>query len=60
MELKYDGSAEEALRQIKEKEYDLPWSVDSRKVIEIGINYSSKKRRIDEWKAEWEKQFIWY
>ncbi|MDE6238087.1 MAG: ATP-binding protein [Muribaculaceae bacterium] len=51
MELKYDGSAEEALRQIKEKEYSLPWSIDSRKVIEIGINYSSKKRRIDEWRV---------
>ncbi|MDE6835995.1 MAG: PD-(D/E)XK nuclease domain-containing protein, partial [Muribaculaceae bacterium] len=48
---KYDGSAEEALRQIKEKEYSLPWSIDSRKVIEIGINYSSKKRRIDEWRV---------
>ncbi|MDE6238088.1 MAG: ATP-binding protein [Muribaculaceae bacterium] len=51
MELKYDGSAEEALRQIEEKEYDLPWSVDSRKVIKIGINYSSRKRRIDEWRV---------
>ena len=49
MELKYNRSAEEALRQIEEKEYALPWSVDSRTVIEIGINYSSEKRRIDDW-----------
>ena len=49
MELKYNRSAEEALRQIEEKEYALPWSVDSRNVIEIGINYSSEKRRIDDW-----------
>ncbi|MBD5237610.1 MAG: ATP-binding protein [Bacteroidales bacterium] len=51
MELKYDRSAEEALSQIKEKKYSLPWSVNGRKIIEVGINYSSEKRRIDEWKV---------
>ncbi|MBD5237330.1 MAG: ATP-binding protein [Bacteroidales bacterium] len=49
MELKYDKSAREALDQIERKEYALPWAVDSRQVIGIGINYSSEKRRIDEW-----------
>ncbi len=52
MELKYDKSAEEALDQIKKKEYSLPWAVDSRTVIAIGINYSSSKRRIDSWISE--------
>lgn len=49
MELKYDKSAREALDQIERKEYALPWAVDARQVIGIGINYSSEKRRIDEW-----------
>ncbi len=53
MELKYDKSAKEALDQIKRKEYHLPWSIDNRTVIAIGINYSSAKRRIDEWTQEW-------
>ena len=52
MELKYDSTAEEALAQIERKEYALPWAIDSREVIEIGINYSSEKRRIDEWKRK--------
>ena len=52
MELKYDATAEEALAQIDRKEYALPWAVDNREVIEIGINYSSEKRRIDEWKRK--------
>ena len=52
MELKYDGTPEEALEQIERKEYALPWAIDSRNVIEIGINYSSEKRRIDGWKAK--------
>ncbi len=51
MELKFDGSPEEALEQIQRKEYSLPWAIDDRKVIEIGINYSSEKRRIDGWKV---------
>lgn len=52
MELKYDRTAEEALAQIKHKEYALPWSVDRREIVLIGINYSSSKRRIDTWVAE--------
>ncbi len=52
IELKYNGSAEEALSQIKRKEYHLPWSVDNRTVIAVGINFSSEKRRIDDWKSE--------
>ena len=49
MELKYDRPASEALEQIARKEYSLPWSLDKRKIMEIGISYSSAKRRIDEW-----------
>lgn len=50
IELKYDGSAEEALRQIQKKEYSLPYIMDPRKLILIGVNYSSEKRRIEDWK----------
>ena len=51
MELKYDRSAEEALAQIERKEYALPWAVDSREIIAIGINYSTAHRTIDSWLA---------
>lgn len=51
MELKFDKSAAEALDQIERKEYALPWSVDDRTVIGIGINYSKVTRTIDEWLA---------
>lgn len=49
MELKYDKSAREALDQIERKGYALPWSIDDRKIIAIGINISKSKRTIDEW-----------
>lgn len=52
IELKYDRSSEEALAQIKRKEYQLAFAQGDRKVIGIGINFSSDKRRIDDWLAE--------
>ena len=49
IELKYDASAEEALRQIEEKEYALRFEADGRKVFRIGVSFSSEKRRIEGW-----------
>ena len=49
MEFKLDGSAEQALQQIEEKQYALPFAKDSRKVYSIGINFSSETRNIDKW-----------
>lgn len=52
MELKLDGSAEEALRQIDEKGYALPFARDPRKLYKIGVNFSSDTRGIKDWKIE--------
>ena len=49
IELKYDGTPEQALAQIERKQYALPYSTGTRKVIRIGANFSSEKRRIDSW-----------
>ena len=49
MELKYDGTPEEALRQIDDKGYALPWQADGRKVIKVGANFSSELRRLSGW-----------
>ena len=49
MELKYDGTAEEALQQIDDKGYPLPWQSDGRTVIKVGANFSSALRRLDRW-----------
>ena len=49
MEFKLDGSAEQAIAQIKEKQYALPFAGDSRKVYTIGVNFSSETRNIDKW-----------
>ena len=52
MEFKLNGTADEALRQINEKGYALPFASDPRKLFKIGVNFSAKTRNIEEWKIE--------
>ena len=49
MEFKLEGSAEEALKQIEERGYTAPFASDTRKVLKIGVNFSSQTRNIDRW-----------
>ena len=49
IELKFEGSAEEALNQIKTKDYALPFATDGREIIRIGANVSRETRNIEEW-----------
>ena len=48
-ELKYDGSAADALRQIDEKGYLVPYSAEGKRLVKVGINYDSSQRTIGDW-----------
>ncbi|MDE6511235.1 MAG: ATP-binding protein, partial [Muribaculaceae bacterium] len=50
IELKYDGTPEEALRQIEEKGYARKFATDPRKLFKIGVSFSSETRRIEGWR----------
>lgn len=52
IELKYDHTAEEALRQIEEKHYARKYQMDPRKVFLIGVAFSSKPRCIESCKLK--------
>ena len=52
MEFKLEGTAEEALKQINEKQYALPFEADGRKIFKIGVNFSAKTRNIEKWIVE--------
>ncbi len=52
MELKYDGSAEAAIKQIDDKGYLVPYSADGRRLVKIGVNYDSAKRTLGDWIIE--------
>ena len=49
MEFKLDGSAEEALEQIEDRQYALPFATDPRRLFKIGVNFSSRTRNIEKW-----------
>ena len=52
MEFKLNGSADEALAQIREKGYTAPFAKDSRTVYRIGVNFSDELRNIQEVKVQ--------
>lgn len=51
-EFKVDKSADEALEQISKKDYAGKYKADRRKIIKIGVNFSSEKKNIDQWKVK--------
>jgi hypothetical protein len=52
MEFKLNGTADEALAQINEKGYALPFERDPRRLYKIGINFSPETRNLDRWVVE--------
>ncbi len=52
MELKLDGTADDALRQIDERGYADPFMSGNRHIYKIGVNFSSATRGIEEWKIK--------
>ena len=50
----YDGyhfseHAEEAIRQIEEKGYLIPYSANGKRLVKVGVNYDSNQRTIGDW-----------
>lgn len=49
-EFKLDKTADAALQQIEDKGYAKIYATDQRTLYKIGINFSSEKRCVDEWR----------
>ncbi|WP_206225175.1 PD-(D/E)XK nuclease domain-containing protein, partial [Parabacteroides sp. ZJ-118] len=52
IELKLDQSADAAMEQIDLKEYPERFALCGLPVVKVGINFSTEKRTIEEWKIE--------
>ena len=49
LEFKLNGTAEQALQQIEDKQYALPYADDPRQLFKIGVEFSAEKRNISKW-----------
>lgn len=52
IEIKLNGSAQQALEQINDKGYALPYQQDGRKTIKVGLSFSTATCSLDEWVFE--------
>ncbi|MEM7655563.1 MAG: PD-(D/E)XK nuclease domain-containing protein, partial [Bacteroidota bacterium] len=52
LEFKLDASAEVALKQIREKGYADKYLTSGKKVLAMGINFSSTEKQVTDWKME--------
>lgn len=51
IEIKLGGTVDEALKQIEEKDYAVPFATDPRQIIKIGANFDKATRRLGEWRV---------
>nr|WP_302828653.1 ATP-binding protein [uncultured Bacteroides sp.] len=51
-EFKLNGTAEEALKQIEEKGYLIPYRLNGKKLVKVGVNFSKETRNIDKYIME--------
>lgn len=48
-ELKVNGTAQEALQQIDNNSYAIPYQTDGRPVVKVGVKFDAEKRVPEEW-----------
>ena len=51
-ELKTTGTAHEALRQIDDKGYALPFRTEGRRVVKVGVKCNPDNRAVEQWEVE--------
>ena len=48
-EFKLNGTVSDALRQIDEKGYLIPYTADGRKLVKVGVNFNAEERNLGDW-----------
>jgi Predicted AAA-ATPase/PD-(D/E)XK nuclease superfamily len=52
IEFKLNESADKALQQIRDKDYASKYLTENKKIVLVGVNFSSRKRGVGGWKME--------
>ena len=50
-ELKYNHSAEVAIKQIEQKDYARIYAEDERRIVKVGLNFSEDRKSMEDWKV---------
>ena len=57
MEFKLDESVEDAIAQIQNRQYILPYQNSPKTIYLVGINFSKEERNVESWEAEeWKRE----
>jgi len=51
-ELKYNKSADIAMKQIEQKDYAKIYADDGRKIVKVGLNFSEDRRSLENWEIK--------
>jgi hypothetical protein len=49
IEVKLDSTPQVALEQLETKQYAVPYAMEGKELVKLGVNFSSEKRTIDAW-----------
>jgi predicted RecB family nuclease len=49
IEVKLDSTPQVALEQLEAKQYAVPYAMEGKELVKLGVNFSSEKRTIDAW-----------
>jgi hypothetical protein len=52
LELKVNGTAQEALDQLNQRRYALPYHTEGNSIVKAGIHFNTESRTVDEWVIE--------
>lgn len=51
-ELKTEGTVQNALKQINDRNYAIPYLTDGHKVVKVGVKFDSQTRVPEDWAIE--------
>ena len=52
VELKINGTAQDALDQINSRHYAIPYTTSDKRVVKVGVSFSTESKTIDNWLIE--------
>ena len=49
VELKINGTAQDALDQINSRRYAIPYATSGKRVVKVGVSFSTETKSLEDW-----------